>query len=99
MWIALSLCLVALATVWRVEVLLRLFVPRWFDVREAAAAREHAIRTTPSDRNPLPPDLEAVAARETEGWAREQVRAALQDAYESANDWDTVRAAYLGATE
>lgn len=94
MWSALALVTIAALGLWRAEVLVRAFLPRWFDLQT------ERLRTPPatgSQREPLPPDLEAIALQETEPWAREQVRAALMDVYEQTQDWDAVREQYHGA--
>jgi hypothetical protein len=96
MWMALALVLSVWAVVWRTEVLLRLFVPDLLAQRaQLIALSEQAVTAAP-EREPLPPDLEAIADRETEPWAREQVRAAILDDYAERQDWDEVRAAYFG---
>lgn len=93
MWTALALFASVAVVVWRGEAVARAFLPQWF----ALQSERLAGRATGSQREPLPPDLEAIALQETEPWAREQVRAALMDAYEQAQDWDRVRDQYHGA--
>jgi hypothetical protein len=97
MWSAVALVLSVAIVVWRAEVLLRVFLPGWLAVQEAKVTLERDIRTAKPEREPLPPDLEAIALQETEAWAQEQVRAAIMDAYESTQDWDSVRTQYHGA--
>lgn len=93
---------VALIT-WRVEVTVNRYLPTYLahvtstEARTVALA-EAATQPTPP-KVPLPGDLEAIANRETEGWAREQVRAAIQDDYEAHQDWDKVRSHYFGTGE
>ena len=97
MWHALALALCVLVIVWRTEVLIRAFLPEWLAIRAKRVEAEAALVAAKPEREPLPPDLEAIADRETEAWAREQVRAAIQDEYEQHRDWDRVRSAYFGA--
>jgi hypothetical protein len=96
MWSAVALVLSVALVVWRAEVLLRVFLPGWLAVQEAKVALERDVRTAKPERETIPVDLEAIALQETEAWAQEQVRAALLDAYESSQDWDSVRTQYHG---
>lgn len=92
MWLALALVLGFALLVWRLEVLVRAFLPDILAHRE----RVQTANTSTPQREPLPPDLEAIATAETEPWAQEQVRAAILDEYEQRRDWDAVRNAYYG---
>ena len=99
MWLALALVLSAALAVWRCELLVRAFLPDWIALKREMIAQDTAIRSSGPQREAIPADLEAIALQETEGWAREQVRAAIMDAYEATQDWDSVRTQYYGARE
>lgn len=58
---------------------------------------EEQVKLAPPKKAALPPDLAILADQENEPWAREQVRAAIQDEYEATGDWDDVRNRLLGA--
>jgi hypothetical protein len=96
MWGALALVLSVGLVVWRTEAVVRAFLPSWLSLQEQRQAAEQALKSAGPQRDPLPPDLEAIALQETEGWAREQVRAAFMDDYEATQDWDRVRTQHFG---
>lgn len=60
-------------------------------------ALDEQVKAAPPKREPLPADLAMLADQEREPWAREQVRAAIQDEYEALGDWDAVRNSFFGA--
>jgi hypothetical protein len=103
--VALALALLAcvVVVVWRLEAAVDRYLPTYLAHVTSTQARTVALAeaaTKPSPpKPPLPGDLEAIANRETEGWAREQVRAAIQDDFEAHQDWDKVRAHYFGTGE
>lgn len=96
-WLALALVAVVALVLWHVEEVLAPLADRALTAWERRVALAEQTAAPPPKREPLPPDLEAIAARETEAWAREQVRSAFQDEYEQTQDWDTVRSRTLGA--
>ena len=73
--------------VWRCEPL----VKRWLATREAAVELAVSVQSAPAKPDVLPPDLESYVDAESMPWAREQTRAALQDAYQAHGDWDHIR--------
>lgn len=103
-WVALVLVAVACVPVplcfiaWRAERMARDYMERRLTLDEKRLAGEQSVTASPDARPPLPADLAAIADRESEPWARDQVRAVIQDEYESRGDWDDVRNAFLGAT-
>ena len=92
-WLALALLSSVALVVWRVEALARTHLAATTALKE----RELAHRDAPPKRELLPPDLAALADQEQVAWAREQVRAAIQDEYEARGDWDAVRTHLYGA--
>lgn len=98
MALAVALVVIVALVVWRVEVLIRAFLPDVLAQRAQAIALDASVRQSSPQRVPLPPDLAALASRETEPWAQEQLRALILDEYEESQDWDRVRANFLGAT-
>ncbi|MFN8994390.1 hypothetical protein [Gemmatimonas sp.] len=78
--------------VWRAETLVHAVLAQ----RAKAVDADVALKQAPPKKIPLPPDLEALAMEETEAWAQESTRAAIQDLHERHGDWDTVRTAVLG---
>ena len=44
----------------------------------------------------VPPDLLAAVNQESEAWARDQLRASIQEAYEELGDWQKVRVRFGG---
>lgn len=96
-WVAFWLGLFGFASlaliVWRAEKVVGVVLAQ----RASDLALKAEVVKPPAQKPPLPPDLELIAQDETEPWAREQVRAAIQDLYEVRGDWDAVRNAYLGA--
>lgn len=101
----LALALVACVgvIVWRLEGVVHRYLPTYLAHVTATQSRTVALQeaaTMPTPpKAPLPGDLEAIANRETEPWAREQVRAAIQDDYDAHQDWDKVRSHYFGTGE
>ncbi len=95
-WLALALFASVGVVVWRLEPLLRSYLDRTAQVSEQRVAIERDVQAAPPKRPMLPPDLEAIADQETQPWAREQLRAAIQDDFELLGDWDNVRAQYFG---
>lgn len=66
-------------------------------IAERRMALDEQVKAAPPKREPLPSDLAGVADMEREPWAREQVRAAIQDEYEALGNWDAVRNSLFGA--
>lgn len=103
MWIALALIACVALVVWRLEGVVHAYLPSYLAHVTATQARvvavQEAAAATRPPKEPLPGDLEAIANRETESWAREQVRAAIQDDFEAHQDWDKVRSHYFGTGE
>lgn len=97
LWLALALVACTALVLWRAERV----VLAYFAHAEARDQRRVALdeaRTKAPDRKaPMPPELAAIAEQEREPWAREQVRAAIQDQYEEYGDWDAVRNSLFGA--
>ena len=82
--------------VWRAEPLVREYMQRSLAVKEAAMALDTSVKAAPSKPEALPADLEMFVEGESMPWAREQVRAALQDAYQAHGDWDHIRSQVFG---
>jgi hypothetical protein len=82
-------CVTVLLLAWRAERL----GARWLSLREQAVSR-------PATPEPvLPDDLRRLATRESQGWAVEEVRRGMIEAYHAASGtdqerWDVVRRRY-----
>lgn len=98
-WVAFWLGLFAFGgfalLIWRAEQIAR----TWLAQHAKAVDVQASVAAPPPKKPALPLDLELIAAQETEAWAQEQVRGAMQDVYEAQGNWDDVRSAYLGARE
>ena len=46
--------------------------------------------------DPMPADLLRAVNQESEAWARDQLRASIQEAYEELGDWQKVRVRFGG---
>lgn len=98
-WLALALFGSVVVLVLRAEKVALEVMERMQTVQVRRLELEEKLKSTPPRKEPLPPDLESIAERETEPWAREQVRAAIQDDYEAHGDWDEVRKLYFSGSE
>lgn len=97
MWLAVSLVACVALITWRAEIVARAMMERRWAVEERKLALEEQVKKSPDKRPSLPPDLEALAQGYSEAWAQDQVRAVIQDEFDSRGDWDAVRSAYFGA--
>lgn len=80
-----------------VERIVRVVLQHQQAIAERRMALDEQVKAAPPKREPLPGDLAGLADLEREPWAREQVRAAIQDEYEALGDWDAVRNSLFGA--
>lgn len=80
-------CLTVLALAWRAE----RFVDRLVAIRERAPQPQPP---QAAEAVPIPADLESVADRWTDQWARDQVRVSMREKFAEYGDWNTVRRAY-----
>lgn len=99
-WMALGLVVCVALILWRVEVALGTLVLPYLDRRVERVAQEAALvetlRAAAPVGQPVPHDLDVIANRETEAWARDAVRAVLLDEYAEVLDWDVVRDRHFG---
>jgi hypothetical protein len=86
--IALALFASVAVIVWRLERTVRDLLPLWLASHTPATP-------LPPKSEPIPNDLDELALRESEPWAREQMRASLRDSYTEHGDWDAVRSRVL----
>lgn len=77
--------------VWRAEHVVAAVLQHQRERDDRRMKLDEAVKAAPPKKEPLPPDLLMIADQYSEPWAREQVRAAIQDQYEDAGDWDAVR--------
>lgn len=96
-WIALALVVCTGMGLYFVERIARLFLEHQQTRDDRRMQLEEQVKLAPPKKAVLPPDLAMIADQENEPWARDQVRAAIQDEYEATGDWDDVRNRLLGA--
>lgn len=96
-WLAAALVACVALVLWRLEAFARLYLQHQSQQAERKMRLEEQVKAAPPKKEPLPGDLAMLADQEREPWAREQVRAAIQDEYEALGDWDAVRNSFFGA--
>ena len=77
--------------VWRTERTVLAIAERWLSSREKSVDADVTLKSVGKLVPPIPQDLQALAHRESEPWAIEQVEASLRDCYAEHGDWDMVR--------
>lgn len=83
--------------VWRAEHVVVAVLQHQRERDDRRMKLEEDVKLAPPKKEPLPADIAMLADQEREPWAREQVRAAIQDEYEQLGDWDAVRNSLFGA--
>lgn len=83
--------------VWRAEHVVTAVLEHQRQRDDRRMQLDEAVKLAPPRKEPLPADIAMLADQEREPWAREQVRAAIQDEYEALGDWDAVRNSLFGA--
>ena len=90
--------MLAAVMLWRVERVVREYLQvrretttRELVLRERAQTLEETRAEGTEEMPPLPIDLQVRVHAETEGWAREQVRAIVQQLWNKHKAWDPVR--------
>lgn len=83
-------CAFLLVVGWRIEKLLRPYIEKKAKALETSTDIARTTATPLPPAEPMPASLLGLAMRESEGWAREQALAALQELYDVTRDWKKV---------